>query len=149
MVKIKRTNSDDKDFQTLIYELDDDLQGRYNGGNYHYDININIDHLDTVVVAEINEVSIGCGCFKEIDKDTVEIKRMYVNPHYRYYGVASTVVDELEKWAKERNYKQAVLETGEQQPEAIKFFEKHGFRIIENFEPYVGLEGSICMGKHL
>jgi putative acetyltransferase len=149
MLKIKRTTSDDKSFQDLILELDSFLNARYHNNGYKFDLNIKIDKLETVVLASINDITVGCGCFKEIDDDTVEIKRMFVNPYFRGFGVASSVLEELTKWAKELYYSNAVLETGEQQPEAIKLYSKHGFAIIDNFEPYVGIKGSLCMGKKL
>ncbi len=148
-MKLKRTTSDHKDFQDLIKLLDNDLAARYSNHEYKYNVNINIDRLDTVVLAYINKVTIGCGCFKEINEDTVEIKRMYVHPQLRGFGVASAILEELSNWAKERYYINLVLETGKQQPEAIKLYSEHGFSIIENFGPYINSPGSLCMGKSI
>ena len=86
---------------------------------------------------------------KGYESDYVEIKRMFVNPYFRGFGVASAVLDELLLWAKQKYYVKAVLETGKQQPEAIKLYGKHGFAIIDNFGPYVGNSGSLCMEKRL
>ena len=149
MLKVRRTTSDNKDFKNLLDELNNDLRARYSNNEYKFDIDIKIDRLETVALAYINDITLGCGCFKEIKEDTVEIKRMFVNPYFRGYGVASAILEELTKWAKELCYSWAVLETGEQQPESIKLYSKHGFEIIENFGPYVGVKGSVCMGKRL
>lgn len=149
MIQITRTTSDDKRFKALILELDNDLTSRYSKGDYKYDINIKLDALNTTVIAKISDIPVGCGCFKEINDHTIEIKRMYVNPYFRGFGVASLIIESLTKWAKELFYQNAVLETGSKQPESIKLYEKHGFIKISPFEPYIDLPNSVCMGKQL
>jgi putative acetyltransferase len=130
-------------------ELDNDLQGRYQDVQYQFNAFTDVSRINTVVVAYIQDIAVGCGCFKEISDDTVEIKRMFVNPYFRGFGVASCIIAELLVWAKQLYYADAVLETGKKQPESIKLYSKHGFQIIENFGPYVGMEESVCMLKHL
>jgi ribosomal protein S18 acetylase RimI-like enzyme len=149
MIEIIRTSSNDKRFKSLITELDNDLLVRYKEDQYKFDINIQIDSLNTAVIAQITNITVGCGCFKEIDDHTVEIKRMYVNPYFRGFGVASMVINSLTSWARELLYDTAVLETGLNQPEAIKLYEKNGFQKIPSFEPYIGIPNSVCMGKKL
>jgi putative acetyltransferase len=149
MVNLRRTSANDPIFQNLTQELNDDLRARYNNVGYKFDVNIHVNDLETAVLGLINDDAVGCGCFKEIDKDTVEIKRMFVNPYFRGLGVSSSILVELTDWAKEIGYKAAVLETGRQQHESISLYEKYGFEIIDNFGPYKGIEGSICMAKLL
>ena len=149
MVNLKRTTSDNKNFQSLIKELNSDLRARYTSTNYHYDANIQVDDLDTVVLGLINDDTVGCGCFKEIYPDTVEVKRMFVNPYFRGLGISTSILSELTVWAKELNYSQIVLETGKQQQESINLYTKYGFSIIDNFGPYIGSIESVCMGKML
>lgn len=149
MIEIIRTSSDDKRFKNLILELDSDLTTRYREADYKFDANIQLNALDTAVIAQITNITVGCGCFKEINARTVEIKRMYVNPYFRGFGVASMMIDALTRWAKELFYESAVLETGVKQPESIKLYEKHGFVTIPSFAPYIGIPNSICMGKTL
>ncbi|MBC7913256.1 MAG: GNAT family N-acetyltransferase, partial [Pyrinomonadaceae bacterium] len=149
MVNLKRTTSHDKNFQNLIKELNNDLRARYDNLNYKYDANIQIDNLDTVVLGLINDDAVGCGCFKEVGFDIVEIKRMFVNPYFRGLGISSAILNGLTCWAKELNYSQVVLETGKQQQESINLYEKYGFSVIPNFGPYMGSTESVCMGKML
>lgn len=149
MIELTRTTSDDKRFKNLILELDNDLMTRYNQAEYKFDANIQLNALNTAIVAQITNITVGCGCFKEIDSTTIEIKRMYVNPYFRGFGVASLMIDALTKWGKELFYDNAVLETGTKQPESIKLYEKHGFVKIPPFEPYINIPDSICMSKAL
>ncbi len=149
MIHLKRTSNKDKDFKNLIVELDNDLQGRYSNITYQFNAFTDVSQINTVVVAYIQDIAVGCGCFKELDENTVEIKRMFVNPYFRGFGVASSIIEELLVWAKQLYYNTAVLETGKRQPESIKLYSKHGFAITENFGPYVGMEESVCMQKPL
>ena len=91
----------------------------------------------------------GCGAFREKEKDTVEIKRMFVHPDYRKKGIASAVLAELEIWAKEVGYIYTILETGKNQPEAINLYQKQNYTIIPNYPPYEKMDNSVCMKKTL
>ncbi|MEO6686566.1 MAG: GNAT family N-acetyltransferase, partial [Dyadobacter sp.] len=91
----------------------------------------------------------GCGCFKIFNDKTVEIKRMFIKENQRGKGIASSLLAELEKWAKELGYEEAVLETGKGQPNAIKLYQKYGYKIIENYNQYDDLEISVCLKKSL
>ena len=149
MVNLKRTATNDKSFQDLIKELNNDLRARYNNLGYKYDADIAVDNLQTAVLGLINDDCVGCGCFKELTSDTVEIKRMFVNPYFRGLGVSSSILTELIEWARELKYTSILLETGKKQEESINLYSKYGFSIISNFGPYIGIEDSICMGKTL
>lgn len=149
MLILKRTTNINPDFKRLIMELDDDLHVRYNKMKYQYNAYTKIDYIETVIVAYMDNSPVGCSCFKEIDTDTVEIKRTFVYPYLRGLGLASSLLKELIIWAKELNYKNAVLEIGKKQQEAFKFYTKYDFSIVDNFEPYIGSKNSICMGRAL
>ena len=94
-----------------------------------------------------NNEAIACGAFKLYDADIIEIKRMYVNPICRGEGVASMVLMELEDWAKELGFKQAVLETGSKYKDAIALYLKNGYEQIPNYGQYVGSNLSTCFKK--
>jgi putative acetyltransferase len=102
-----------------------------------------------VIVAYEKDEPVGCGCFKPFDKNAVEIKRMFVVPEKRGTGLAAAILDELHNWARELNYSCAVLETGNRQHEAIRFYQREGYVLTENYGQYIGMETSICMKKKL
>lgn len=149
MLKLIRTTNENIDFKNLIKELDADLYSRYDIRQAEYDQYNIIEKNNTVIIAYLNDQAVGCGCFKPFDDHSIEIKRMYVTPATRGKGIAYTILNELETWAKEHNFSRAVLETGTNQPEAVKLYNKSGYNQIENFEPYIGMEDSICMSKNL
>jgi putative acetyltransferase len=149
MIELKRTTSDDADFQSLVKLLDRDLEIK-NGSEHSFYAQYNkIDALKNAVVYYDNAIAIGCGAFKEYDKATVEIKRMFVQPEFRGKGVGAKILNELEQWAEEINYTAAILETGKKQPEAIALYKKAAYEIIPNFGQYAGVENSVCMKKML
>jgi len=147
MTKIKRTNSDDPDFQNLVHQLDEDLAIR-NGDQHSFYSQFNkIDAIKNAVVYYDTGTAVGCGAFKEFDNKTVEIKRMFVRPDFRGKGIAEAILSELELWATEINYTESVLETGKTNPEALNLYQKSGYKITPNFGQYINIENSVCMKK--
>jgi putative acetyltransferase len=149
MTTIKRTTSSDNDFQKLVVKLDKDLAIRDGDEHAFYAQFNKTINIKNVVVAYLNKEAVGCGAFKEYDTNTVEIKRMFVEPTFRGKGIAQQILAELELWAKENNYNVCILETGKKQPEAIALYTKAGYRIIANYGQYEGVENSVCMRKQV
>ena len=147
MATFQRTSSDNLDFQDLVRLLDEDLQTRDGDEHSFYSQFNQITNIRNVVVCYIDENPIGCGAFKEYDQNKVEIKRMFVRPEYRGQGIGLDILSELELWALELKYSATILETGKKQPEAIKLYQKAGYRTIENFGQYKNIENSVCMTK--
>jgi len=148
MIRLSRTNSDHPEFIRLTALLDDELCMIYNTHKADYEEYNRITGLPTVVLASNQNTAVACGCFKIIDDTTIEIKRMFVDPAFRNKGIASAIVGELEKWAKESGYEHAILETGTGQPEAIAMYRKLGYSVIDD-DLYASSERSVCMKKKL
>jgi len=149
MLKLNRTNSEDPDFINLVKSLNAYL-AIVDGEDHAFYMQYNgLDHLKHVVVAYEEDLPVGCGSFKEFNKESVEIKRMYVNPDFRGTGIAFEILNALEVWAKELNYKKCILETGKRQVEAVSFYTKNEYSIIPNFGPYIGVDNSLCFKKEL
>jgi len=147
-MKLIRTNSENQDFKQLVKMLDEYLA--YVDGDDHafYDQFNKIDALQHCIVLFEEENPVGCGAIKGYDRETAEIKRMFVIPEFRGKGYASAILTELEQWAKELQFKKIILETGTGQKEAIKLYRKT-YQQIENYGQYKGVETSICFSKEL
>jgi GNAT superfamily N-acetyltransferase len=148
-MKIIRTTSENKDFVALVKLLDADLAIRDGDDHAFYDQFNKIDSLKNVVVCFAENIPVACGAIKQFEMDSVEIKRMYTLPQQRGKGFASEILKELEAWATELGFTSAVLETGIKQPEAIALYEKNGYKRIENYGQYAGVENSLCFEKKL
>lgn len=148
-MKIQRTDSSGRDFRDLVQLLDADLAVRNGEDQAFYNQFNNIDVIKNCIVIYVDETPAACGAFKKFADDTVEIKRMYTHPDFRKRGLATVIVKELEKWAKELNYKKAVLETSLEQNEALSVYEKSSYIRIPNYSQYIGVEKSVCYEKIL
>jgi len=78
-----------------------------------------------------------------------EIKRMFVREHARGRGLGRRVLAELERAAEAAGVDWLVLETGEQQPEAIGLYRSAGYAEITPFGFYADEDGSVYLGKRL
>ncbi|MFV5694834.1 GNAT family N-acetyltransferase [Flavobacterium sp. LB3P122] len=148
-IKSIKTTSENSDFITLIAALDKSLWERYPELKTNYWGNNILALNPNVVLIYFENKPVACGCFKKYDKNTIELKRMFVSPEARGMGFAQKIVNELELWAHELGFSFSVLETLNKQNEAVGLYQKVGYTIIENYPPYVGLENSICMKKQI
>lgn len=149
MITLKRTNSDDPDFQELVKLLDLELQERDGEEHLFYTALNKTNTLNYVIVTYDKGKPIGCGALRAYSNDSMEVKRMFVPLQKRGYGIASTILAALEIWCTELGVKKCVLETGKNQPEAIALYKKNQYHIIPNFGKYEGVENSICFEKEL
>jgi GNAT superfamily N-acetyltransferase len=78
-----------------------------------------------------------------------EIKRMYVIPEGRGGGLARRILAALEADARAAGRTRMVLETGDQQPEALALYRSSGYTTCTKFGHYRMYDSSICMAKPL
>jgi putative acetyltransferase len=149
MLVLIRTDSAHQDFRTLIGLLDQHLNERHGTLQTVYDKFNVVQSIGTVVVAKVDNQPAGCGCFKPFDKDTVEIKRMFVKSEHRGRGIGARILIELENWAAGLGFSRSILETSKKLPEAINLYKKNGYSQIENFGQYACMEMSVCFAKNL
>lgn len=145
----KRTDSTNQDFINLVVSLDKYLSG-INGEEDSFFKSFNkIEDLQYVLVAYINNVPVGCGALKKYSSDTLEVKRMFVDPDYRGRKIAQQIVAELELWAKELSYNFCVLETSLEMKSAVALYKSVGYLEIPKYGQYKEVETSICFQKEL
>ncbi|MGP3686633.1 GNAT family N-acetyltransferase [Streptomyces sp. IBSNAI002] len=78
-----------------------------------------------------------------------ELKRMYVIPEARGLGLARRILAVLEDDARAAGRTRMVLETGDQQPEAIALYLSSGYAMAPKFGHYRFYDSSRCMAKPL
>ena len=143
------TNATHPDFISLVKNLDADLAQRDGRDHAFYNQFNKVDTIKHAVVAYENGKPVACGALKAYAPGIMEVKRMYTLPESRGKNIATQVLAELETWARELGYKTCILETGLRQPEAIRLYEKSGYRRIANYGQYAGVANSVCFEKHL
>lgn len=149
MTTIIKTNSTNLDFHLLVKELDAYLKTTDGDDHDFYNQYNGLEEIKYVMVGYVDEKPIACGAIKKRDTNTVELKRMYVKPKKRGSGIARQILTSLEEWAKEIGFEKCILETGERQVEAVKFYKKSGYQRIPNYGQYKKMENSICFEKTL
>ena len=134
----------------LMMQLDEELKERYpNGPIFGIDVEEFQKAKDFFAVAFIDEKAVGCGAFRKLTEQDVEIKRMFVLADYRRQGISRRILNFLEEAAKQRGFSRVCLETGIQQPESISLYLSCGYKEIPLFGRYKGNMLSKCFEKKL
>jgi GNAT superfamily N-acetyltransferase len=77
--------------------------------------------------------ALGCVALRVLDSDVVEVKHLFVDPSARRTGVATALMDAVEREAGHRGAR-IVLETGIAQPEALALYHSRGYRERSRYE---------------
>ena len=149
MFTVKRTTTEHPDFIHLVACLDNELWNELLEDQSTYDQYNKVPNIQTAIIIYDAATPVAIGCFKVYNNNTVEIKRMFVDKVYRSKGLSKLVLNELEKWAMEKGFKYAILETSVRFTVAQTLYATSGYIIIPNYDQYEGLEESICMKKKL
>ena len=149
MIRLIRTTPVHPEFIRLVHELDQTLLVLDGNDHVIYAPLNKTNTLKHAVLAMEGEEALACGAFKHYSMELAEIKRMFVVPSKRGGGLAERILNELESWAKELGHTACILETGRNNPSAIRLYFKSGYEEIPNYGPYENLETSICMRKML
>ncbi|RJX38831.1 GNAT family N-acetyltransferase [Paenibacillus pinisoli] len=147
---IERVTAGNPGLAALIRELDRYLEGLYPPEEIFV---VDFDDPKTsemvFVMAYGDGEPAGCAGLRQLDGESVELKRFYVDPRMRRHGVARQLYQYLEQQALELGCSIIRLETGAPQVEAIAFYKKLGFYEIPAFGEYIGCASSLCMEKRI
>jgi GNAT superfamily N-acetyltransferase len=141
---------DDPDVIRLVAEVQLEYVVRYGGQDEAaVDLGEFVPPLGRFFVGLLDGVASVTGGWRRIADGAVEIKRMYVVPAARGRGLARLMLAELETSAADAGADRVVLNTGDQQPEAIALYESSGYHHIEGFGHYACMPGALFYGKPL
>lgn len=120
----------------LIAELDALQQALYPPESNHL---LPVDALRrpevVFLVARLGSEAVGCGALVD-QSEYGEVKRMYVRPASRAMGIGEALLAALAAQARLRGLRLLRLETGVSQPEALRLYERCGFRRRAPFGAY-------------
>jgi DNA-binding MarR family transcriptional regulator/GNAT superfamily N-acetyltransferase len=90
------------------------------------------------LVGRDDERVVGCGGLQRLTEETGEIKRMWIDPRWRGFGLGRRMLSRLEDAAREQGRRRIVLDTNETLREAISMYERAGYRAIDRYNdnPY-------------
>lgn len=133
---VEHVSAPTDDARMLIDELDAELNGAYSPEHRH---GLSISRVFqpgvSFFIARLDGEPVGCGGIA-FDDGFAELKRMYVRPRARGRNVAQTILTRLEEEAKSRGVSRLVLETGDVQHAALRFYERAGFTRCGAFGAY-------------
>lgn len=137
------------DYAVLAKKLDDyyfslvgDVHLRYAEANRP-------ENMACRVIAYDGNRPIGCGCWKAVDEETAEVKRIYVEPEFRRRGVASTIIELLENHIIASGYTKALLETARTTNDSKSLYLSLGYKEIPYYGSPAGAENCRCFLKEL
>jgi ribosomal protein S18 acetylase RimI-like enzyme len=101
------------------------------------------------VIGYVDGAAMAMGGLRRHADGEVEIKRMYVAPAARRQGFSRQLLAALEDRARALGAARVVLETGQNQPEAIALYESAGYAPIAGFGHYRDAPLSLSFEKRL
>jgi len=86
---------------------------------------------DIFLVAAVGNQIVGTGALICEEEGVARIVRMSVHINFRRKGIGCQILNTLCDEARQRGYRQITLETTETWKEAINFYQRNGFQVIE------------------
>lgn len=131
-----------KKLDEYYYTLVGDVHLRYAEANRP-------ENMACRIVVFDDEKPVACGCWKRIDDQAAEVKRIYVLPEYRRKGLASRIIRKLEEEIAAAGYTTAILETARTTGDSRSLYLSLGYEIIDYYGSPAGAENCLCFRKYL
>lgn len=142
----KKVEPNNIDFQSLVAELNSSLsQITQDSGESSFSLDAFDSLKDGCIVVYLNKSAVACGVFRYHQSDICELKRMYSNTS----GAGTYLLEQLESYAIEKGYKNAVLSTRRVNLKAVNFYLRNAYAESDAYGKYVGVRRSICLSKAL
>jgi putative acetyltransferase len=148
-VKLTPCDWSDPDAAALRAAQRVDIEARYGTPDSEPGPAPTADDITAFFLLRDGDDAVACGGLRAIDPTSGEIKRMFVPLEHRGRGFSRIVLNGLEKHARSLGWSRLLLETGDQQPEAVGLYESAGYRRIPNFGHYADSAISLCFAKSL
>ena len=134
------------DAQALLEELSRTLSGiTGDDGKSSFATDDFDSDTDAFLVISDESGPLACGGLRYLEVGVCEIKRIYA----QVKGLGSEVLAGLESKAGALGYRRVVLSTRRVNANAVRFYEKQGYREISPYGKYKRTDVSICFGKDL
>jgi ribosomal protein S18 acetylase RimI-like enzyme len=93
-----------------------------------------VEPTGTFIVALSAQSPVGCAGLRLLDDRVGELKRVYVRPSARGRGLGTALITALEAYARSRDLTTLRLDTRHELDEALRIYERHGYRTIERYK---------------
>lgn len=147
---ITEERPDTEDAMQLIAELEAVLSQGYEAQFRHgYSVEKLIQQGVKFFVTRHDGQPAGCGGLQFYGQDYAELKRMFVRPQFRGFGLGKLMLAHMAQYARERGVTVLRLETGVYQTEAIGLYERDGFTRVGPFGDYIATPMNVFFEKRL
>lgn len=137
-VTIAAERATSADAQYCLGEYYRELQERFDGG-FDPELSL-VPSLDefapprgTFLLVRLNGEPVGCGGLKPISKEAAYLKRMWIAPEARGFGLARRLLSTLEESAQAMGYSIVRLETNKSLIEAQRLYRSAGYAEVAPF----------------
>lgn len=148
-MELRFVSPNSKDYAMLAKKLDDyyfslvgDVHLRYADANRP-------ENMACRIIAYEGNTPVGCGCWKALDDETAEVKRIYVLPEFRRKGIATAIIDLLESHILASGYGKALLETARTTGDSHSLYLSLGYKEIPYYGSPAGAENCRCFLKDI
>ena len=148
-MELRFVSQNSKDYAMLAKKLDDYYISLVGDVHLRYAAVNDPRNMNCIIVAYEGSTPIGCGCWKALDGETAEVKRIYVEPQYRRRGIASTIIELLESHILVSGYSKALLETARTTDDSRQLYLSLGYREIPYYGSPAGAENCRCFLKEI
>lgn len=137
------------DANILINELSEELKiitGNDGRGSFNTKDVLN-ERSVFVIARDSQGEAVGCAALRNISNDVAEVKRMYARK--KSLGIGSSILAFLEDRAKELCYKKILIATRAVNINAVNFYKKNGYKVIDNYGIYINMPETVCFEKYI
>ncbi|MCF0226132.1 MAG: GNAT family N-acetyltransferase [Methanobrevibacter sp.] len=152
-IEIKELSPNTEEIESVKEFLLDHIKNTYGYGytpEFHYDIKnlkkmyVKDEQSNFYIAKKPNKEIVGCIGIRGYDKNFEEFKGIYfknttasiwrlmVDSRYRRQGIATKLVNHVEKFSKSKNYENIYLHTQRNLPGALKFWQSQRYSITHN-----------------
>ncbi len=141
---------DDPVAQDLVEQVQQEYVARYGGRDEAV-----VDPAEFLpprglfLAAEVDGQPVGSGAWRALGDGVAEMKRVYVVPHLRRRGLAQLIVQTLERSAALAGRRSLVLNSGAEQPEALRLYEQLVYGTVTPDGVYACAPDAVFLGKDL
>lgn len=149
-VVIQQETPEQSEVLQLLHKADDRSSSLYPSESRHGpSLNALMAPNVRFFVARIAGIAVGCGGYAIYADGTAELKRVFVNAESRGQGVGRTILEAIEGSARRACITRMQLETGIKSVEAIRLYQRLGYRERGPFGTYVSDPLSVFMVKEI
>lgn len=147
-LRIEKSSPNEADVLPLLEMLSENLAQRFGSSGKDSFTDWKFDDPKYVFLkAVLENETVGCGAIRPLSEKVCEIKRMFAKNGRK--GIGELILQRLEEEAESLGFEEIWLETRTANLEACRFYQKNGYKQIENYGKYVGRNEAICFGKIL